>query len=269
MKKILFSLLLTVFSAATVFGAELTIEGYFQGENIYVLNPFSNDGEGYCVTEITVNGQISEDQLNSSSFEIDLMDYDLKKGDPVNVVITHTDGCKPQILNIDALKPQSTFTITSINININGVLNWSTIEEQGKLPYTIEQYRWDKWVPVAQVMGQGLSSRNDYSFDLNEASVYKPHSGVNRYRLKQVDYRGKSRYSLETSYNPNIEPVEVTSGGSTSGEVTFSKATSFEVISKAGRTMRTGFAEKVDIGDFEDGKYYINFDVSTEKVKLK
>jgi len=269
MKKAILSLCLLTVSFFTAFAEEILIDGFYQGENLYVQNPFSNDANGYCVYEVLVNEQVTTDQLESSSFEIDLAPYNFKKGDAVKVSIKHKEGCKPQILNLDALKSQSTFVITSIAINNSGVLNWSCIEEQGKLPYYVEQYRWGKWVNVGEVIGMGSASRHDYSFNVKEAEISRPHSGVNKYRVRQIDYRGRSRYSLETSYNPNIPEVELTSGKKVSKEITFSDETSYELVNSSGRVIAKGFSSVINVESLEKGKYYLNFDADNVNITIK
>ena len=55
---------------------ELVVKGTYQGENIYVKNPFAPSGVGFCAYEVTVNGTITTDEINSSAFEIDLSIYE-------------------------------------------------------------------------------------------------------------------------------------------------------------------------------------------------
>ena len=87
MKKILF-LLTTFFFSASLFAA-LSVEGTYQGKNLYVQNPFSGSGVGFCVIAVYVNGDVTTDQVNSSAFEIDFSNLSLKVGEPVTVKIQH------------------------------------------------------------------------------------------------------------------------------------------------------------------------------------
>ena len=65
-------LFLLVFLGATfVSYADLSLEGHYQGKNLYVQNPEDEDGFGFCVTKATVNGDPIVDGLQSSAFEID------------------------------------------------------------------------------------------------------------------------------------------------------------------------------------------------------
>ena len=73
---------------------------------------------------------------------------------PLNIEIIHKEGCEPIVINPEVLKPISTFELTSITVDKNNVLKWSTTNEAGILPFIIEQYRWNKWVKVG-VIGMG------------------------------------------------------------------------------------------------------------------
>ena len=73
----------------TGFAEDIVLKGIYQGKNLYVMNPFAADGNGFCITGVTVNGIATSDNVNSSAFEIDLSVHNLKKGDDVNVVISH------------------------------------------------------------------------------------------------------------------------------------------------------------------------------------
>ena len=122
MKKILISSLLIAISSLSSIGGEILLEGIFQGKNLYVMNPFSSSGVGFCVYEVTVNGQITTDEINSSAFEIDLSIFQFKLGDKLIVEIKHKENCKPKVLNPEILKPKSTFNITIIKVE-DGKLN--------------------------------------------------------------------------------------------------------------------------------------------------
>ena len=86
------------------FAGTLVLEGNYQGKNLFIQNPFSEAGVGFCVYEVTVNDQIATDEINSSAFEIDMGNFGLKIGDKVVVKIKHKDGCTPLVLN-----PRHTF----------------------------------------------------------------------------------------------------------------------------------------------------------------
>lgn len=243
---------------------EIKLEGIYQKENLYVFNPFIPTG-GFCVTEVLVNGKTTTDEIASNAFEIDLSIYNLSIGDPLSIVIKHRDNCKPQILNPEAIMPKSTFTIISINVSKNGTLTWQTVGEIGSLPFIVEQYKWNKWVPVGTVNGVGKPSQNQYSVKVNFVS------GQNRFRVKQVDYTKKPRYSQEVTYFNDIPPVTFKpgNGGKTSKEIVFSDFTDYEIYDYFGQLVLKGYGNKVNVEKLKPGTYFINYDVKSEYFEKK
>ena len=195
------SLLLAATLAASVSAGTIVIDGHYQGKNLFIQNPFSEAGVGFCVFEVTVNDQIATDEINSSAFELDLGKFGLKPGDKVVVKIRHKDGCTPVILNPEVLKPKSTFDIVKQQVAADGTYNWVTSNETGELPYLVEQKRWNKWVKVGEVPGAGTPGEHTYNFKVT------PHSGENTFRVKQVDLTKKARYSQTVVFTDPSVPV--------------------------------------------------------------
>ena len=129
---------------------EMVLEGTYQGQNLYVQNPFASFGVGFCVVNVTVNGRQSTDEINSSAFEIDFASYQLIRGAAVEVKIEYKDDCTPRVLNSDVLIAASTYIIASMEVTPDGLFSFSTKNESGELPFVIEQKRWNKWVKVGQ-----------------------------------------------------------------------------------------------------------------------
>ncbi|OFY72905.1 MAG: hypothetical protein A2265_08550, partial [Bacteroidetes bacterium RIFOXYA12_FULL_33_9] len=200
-------IILALFSIAYTFSIAGTIEldGVFQGKNIYVMNPFSQSGVGFCVYEVTVNGKVTTDEINSSAFEIDFSSLNINLGSEIKVSIKHKENCKPKVLNPEVLKAKSTFEIKLINVDKEGNLNWTTENESGKLPFVVEQFRWNKWVKVGTIEGKGTPSSSNYTMKVNV------HSGSNKFRVKQIDYTNKPRYSAEVPFRSMTPPVSLVS----------------------------------------------------------
>jgi len=258
MKKIFFSIVLFCLISLGASAAVMILEGNYQGKNLYVQNPFTTTGVGFCVFEVTVNGQVTTDEINSSAFEIDFKNFQLKLGDKVEVKIKHRDDCKPKVLNPEVLKPKSTFEVLAMNMDKEGTLKWSTKGETGKLPFIIEQFRWNKWVKVGELEGNGTLDANQYSFKV------VPHTGKNQFRVKQVDYTGQPRLSKPVDFissSPEISfmPIKV------SKEIEFVSGNSpvetmFEIYDQYGNIVKKGFASKVDATNLQKGVYYLNYD---------
>ncbi len=273
MKKLLGTLVLGISCITASYAQqEMVLEGTYQGANIYVQNPFSSSGVGFCVVNVTINGQQSIDEINSSAFEIDFSSYQLKRGAPVEVKIEYKDECNPTVLNPDVIKPTSTYVITSMNITPDGQFAFSTSNESGELPFIIEQKRWNKWVKVATVKGKGNSDKNEYSLQL------KPHSGKNTYRIKQVDFTRKPRYSQEKRlirssvkevFIGNDNPMKIAENLFFKDDSGKETATMYEIFNTKGLIVRKGYGSKVDMSGLAKGDYFVNFDAKFGQIIKK
>jgi len=233
----------------------LKVDGVYQGKDLYVKNPFGENGVGFCVYEVYVNGELTSDEVNSSAFAIDFSILGIKKGEDIEVVLNHKEGCGPLILNPEAIKPHSTFELEYIEIS-NNVLKWTTSKESGSLPFIIEQFKWNKWVAVGEIKGKGTAENNQYSFKL------LPYSGENKIRLKQIDYTEKARYSKATTYNPRLAKIKF-SPVKPESSISFTAETQYEVFDKYGNLVTTGFGKSLDVSELESGEqYYLNYDSS-------
>lgn len=261
MKRLIYTLLLSAL-CLTGFADDIVLKGIYQGKNIYVMNPFAADGNGFCITGITVNGMATSDDINSSAFEIDLAVHNLQKGDEVSIVIKHKSGCEPKVINPEVLNPQSTFTLTSIKIDKNDKLAFTTSNENGPLPFIVEQFRWNKWIKVATVDGVGKPGAHTYTVDVNL------HSGYNRFRVKQIDYTRKPRYSKELKHRTMLAEVTY-SYVKPFTEIKFSAETMYEIYNDKGAIVDKGVGIKADVSKLPMGDYFLNYDTKTEVFKKK
>jgi hypothetical protein len=261
MKKILpCSLLLLLFSfKAFPQGGVIILEGNYQGKNLYIQNPYGSGGVGFCVTEVLVNGNITTDEINSSAFEVDFKPHKLNVGDKVEIKIKHKEDCKPKVLNPEVLKPKSTFEVVSMTVDKDGTIKWSTKSETGKLPFAVEQFRWNKWVKVGEVDGNGTPTTNNYTFKV------VPHSGKNQVRVRQTDYSGQPRLSKPVDFMAEVpevsfapvkasKDINFVSGGDKPIE------TMYEIYDQYGNIVKKGFGSKVDVSNLPKGGYFLNFD---------
>jgi len=266
MRKRKLSLLVSsiIFSLSSYAAGVITLEGNYQGKNLFVQNPFTGSGVGFCAFEVSINGQVSTDELQSSAFEIDFTPYQLTVGDKVIVTITHKDDCKPKVLNPEVLKSKSTFEVVpnSMKVGMDGTLSWTTKAESGKLNFVVEQYRWNKWVKVGEVEGKGKPAAASYTVKVI------PHSGENKFRVKQVDFSPQPRYSDPVKFRAVIP--EVTFGPlKADKEIQFSDETMFEIFDMFGDIVKKGFGKAVEIGALKKGAYYINYDNKTGETFIK
>lgn len=258
---LIFALLLSGAGVAHASQA-LLVEGKYQSKNLYVQNAVNDGGVGYCVYEVRVNGQVTTDEVNSSAFEIDLRNFNLQPGDKVEVQLFHKDGCAPKVLNPEALKPRPTFVTESISISPSGLLTWTTNSESGSLTYIIEQYRWNKWVYVGEVQGTGSPSRSNYSFQIT------PHSGENRFRVKQLGFGREVRYTPEVKFTSTTEAVTYTQSKD-GKQIMLSGQTLYEMYDPYGNVVLKGYGNNINLAQFAPGEYFLCYDNKMAPVTRK
>lgn len=255
----LFILIAASFSAAA---GTIMLEGRYQQRNIFVINAASSDGVGYCIYEVLVNGLLTTDEINTQAFEVDLTIYGLKNGDPVNILIKHKDGCTPKILNPGALEPSPTFLCSKIECGINGSIVWETTGEMGKIPYIVQQYKWNKWVNLGEVLGNGTNTKNFYKFQAQLTS------GQNKFRVVQKSYEGDLRKSPTCEINSSVEPVSHRYDKKTK-TVYFTTETSYELFNVFGQVVKRGRGTSVECTALTRGEYWVSYDNRTEKFMKK
>ncbi len=255
-------IILLVFFNGLVQAGNIILEGRFQGRNIFVINSISPDGVGYCVYEVTMNGLVTSDEINSQAFEIDLGIYGLKEGDPVTIVIKHKDGCAPKVLNRGALEPSPTFICSKIECGSDGQLSWETTGEMGKIPFLIQQFKWNKWVTVGEVMGNGTKVKNNYKFQAQLTS------GNNKFRVAQKSYEGDLRKSQSCEVSGSVAPVTFKYDKKLK-IINLSSETSYELYNVFGQIVKRGRGVSVDCSALAKGEYYLSYDNKTEKLYKK
>lgn len=238
----------------------IVMEGHYQLRNIFVSNSIGQDGVGFCVTNVFVNGEVSTDEINQNAFEIDLSLYNLSFGDEVTVEIHHKTNCAIEVINPLALQPQATFKTEDIAINDNAVITWSTTNETGVLPFRVQQFKWNKWVTVGEVQGIGNPGEHTYSFQAI------PVSGQNRFRVIQKSGDGRVRVSPEVEMN-SAKPEVTYTFDKKSKALVFDNQTSFEVYDEYGQIVKRGYNSSVEMEDLKKGLYYVNYDNTYAEVQ--
>ena len=250
--KFLLILALSFLASASAMAEVVIISGIYQGKDLYVKNPMTADGAGYCVFEVLVNGQVTADQLNSASFAVDLAIWKLNIGDALEIVLRCKEHCEVKILNPEVIYPSSTFKITSCTLSPTGAMEWKTQNESTPLNFVIEQFRWNKWTKVGEVKGKGKPEECSYNFPVNL------HSGTNTVRIYQMDYKGQ--HSSDEYKVVNSTPEVKIKSTKISNSIEFSAITDYEVVSEFGTMITSGRGASIDASKFTKGKYYVNYD---------
>jgi hypothetical protein len=260
----IFTLIISFFTFTAYCVAQDTLiaEGNYFGKNLYVVNPSCGSDTSFGVTRVLVNGNISKDEIRSNSFEIDFSLLELNSGEAVRVLLIYTKDCVPKIINPDVLKPQSTFAFVSAKPDKTGKI---TFVVKGELfsSFTVEQYRWKKWITVGEVDNMDTLKKNTYIFET------KPHYGQNLFRMSHTDMKGNVVYSKTVKYRPAAAKEVFISSLKVTDAINFSAETAYEIFDEKGNFLLDGTGDQVSITDLPKGKYWVNYDNKTELVTKK
>lgn len=97
----------------------MKLEGYYNGKNVIVKNPFLSGGRGFCAVEVKVNDVISTAETNAEMFQIPLDLHKIKMGEFVKIEIRHFYPCgylvQPSIANPGALLSEENYKAVKEN----------------------------------------------------------------------------------------------------------------------------------------------------------
>lgn len=257
---------LTLAALVTVTGlsAQQAIEtsGLYQGENLLVVNETNPDGVGFCCYEVRVNGLVTGDQVNSHAFEIDLRSHGIALGKGVAVRLLHRPGCAPRILNPEVIAPSPGFELISFDADDSGEVKWVTSEERGRMPFVLQQLKWDKWVDVVRIDGLGGPGQRHYQ------TVIQPIRGENILRLTHLgadgalEVKGEARFTSSTKalgfrYDPRDQ------------RIVFTAETQHEVVDAFGTVVLQGHGKEVILRYLARGEYFVNYGARSETFKKR
>lgn len=251
MKKLILFYSLILISISTI-GAELTISGNYYNENIFIDNP--SVGDGFCVSQVLVNGKNCNIDLQSNTFEIDLGLLQLKPVEAVKITIIHQESCTPIILNPNALIQKCFNQIISARYDKkNSEILWSGVKENCSIPYIIEQFKWERWIQLGQVESKLISDTNRYSFKV------ELHSDANLFRVKQITPRGDENISSDIKAKSLIKEVGIVLDKE-GNNIIFSMETNYEIYNQKSELLKSGKATSVNIADMKKDTYIVCFD---------
>ncbi|MDQ3048510.1 MAG: hypothetical protein M3R27_13260 [Bacteroidota bacterium] len=147
----------------------------------------------------------------------------------------------------------STFVIQSFKISRDGMVSWTSSDEQGSLPYIVEQFIFDKWVKVGEVNGIGSPTPNSYSVPV------VLNSGENKFRVRQKGYDKMSRFSDAVVYYSKKEPVNYTITDKNQ-TLNFTGDTYFIVYNPYGAIVKQGYGNSLNISGYAKGYYCLVYD---------
>ncbi len=228
---------------------EMLVSGVYRGANLYVQNPTGGSGIGFCIDSVWINDSLFKYE-QSSAFELPFDKIGLKDGDSVTIRINHWQDCLPKLITAGTDFRWTEIQESSI---VNGrEIRWTTRGDVLMRCYSVQQYRWNKWIPVKDTCGASKS----FSVQLKRSDK---HSGMNKYRVVMRDLLAGTRdYSNPLHYQSGMDSVSYELNGNT---VVFSDSTRFEVFDTHGNVVDRGVSDKINLREYNgyDG-YFLNFD---------
>jgi hypothetical protein len=248
------SVLLCLLFISMGFAEELKVKGVYQGRNLFVQNSLVDEKTGdFCITKVIVNGEEIPDEVRSSAFVISFDRMDIELGEDITILFTHKENCAPLIINPEVLKPLSTYKLLAHRVE-DGFLVFETTQEASRLMFYVEEFRWNRWLQIAEVQGIGGPDDNDY-----RVKIY-PCDGVNKYRIKQIDHLDRISYSDTLQLAFEVDRVKFLNKKRIKDSIEFSGETLYELYNEYGERVKFGGDASIDISDLMPGKYYLSYD---------
>ena len=226
---------------------EIKLSGAYLGTNVFVRNPINPANNTFCILNIYVNGKELIGLPPSSAIQIDLSSYNLN--DPIEIRVTHKEGCKPAFINPDVLNNFRRFEFLFSQIDDNSI-NWITTGETPGGYFLLEKMRWKGWQSIDSVSGKGKMDNNQYSL---EAEHY---SGDNEYRITYTTQTEEYYISEVITFYSLLKSVTFFPTNEVYDVISLSRATDYEIYDEYGKLVAEGFGEYIDVDDLPvDAEY--------------
>lgn len=182
-------------------------------------------------------------------------------GDKLVLILNHQNWAVTGYV-LDVVVPVELTSFTGTSNGTTVTLNWQTATEKNNQGFEVQRKLGDKFVTIGFVEGYGTTTETkDYSFTDN-----KVNSGVQVYRLKQLDFDGASEFSQEVEVDvvtPKVFALEQNYPNPFNPSTTleFSLAKDSRVTVKVFDIIGQEVATIVN-NSFSSGSHQINFDAS-------
>lgn len=145
---------------------------------------------------------------------------------------------------------QTNCGISNLKVDDTGFVSWYGQQDPKGLVYQLEQYRWHKWIKVAEVDG-------------------RPGNGSSSYGLKIIGYHGMNTVRIRLS-DPDCISDSITADlhipevkytiRKKNKEILFSSETLFEILDLKGTIVKRGYGMNASYKDLPKGMYTLNYD---------
>lgn len=250
-----FVLLLLILIPFRSFAEEYIVTGEYQGKNVYVQNPLSDDQINFCTEYVYLNDKMVVKFPKTSAYEIKL--EELQIGDPLVIRIVHKSGCVPKIINPQVIRSKSKFQFLSTNANENEIAWMTNGEYQGGLFY-VEKYVNNAWITDKSVYGKGNFETNQYSTSPNY------YAGENKMRIKYETENGHIFYSKVFEHYSTKDPISF-HPTRVSDKLYLSRKTDYQVMDPSGKLVAKGNSDVINCANLKSGLYYLSIENRQEK----
>jgi hypothetical protein len=145
---------------------------------------------------------------------------------------------------------QNNCGISNLKLDDRGFVSWTGQQSAKGLIYQLEQYRWHKWVKVAEVDGRPGSYTSSYGIRI------LPYHGINTIRIRTSNPDCTSDSIMVDLHEPEVTCKK----NKKKKEILFSPETLFEIIDAKGVTVKHGYGAVVCYSDLPKGTYTLNYD---------
>ncbi len=160
-----------------------------------------------------------------------------------------------QSIDIDTSKEKEESSLDYVKFDQNGKLIWGAYHKFKDCVFIVEQFKWNKWVPVAEVKSN--NQEKEYNANINL------HSSINTIRVKSISNSGEENISeivKITSLDKEVEMLSL----KVKVEIRFSNITDYEIYDSKGEKVATGRDGRINVTGYPKGMFYINYDNKTE-----
>lgn len=240
-------LVVLAFTFSKTVAGVLTLEGFYQGKNLFIQNPLS-DGD-FCVVSVFLNGEKVVASPKVSVFEVNLSGLNMNAS--IILKVLYRNNCEPKVLNEQVIKSKSRFEYTSVNVDIDAV-NWSTKGEKSGGVFFIQRLSVsNEWEDLQQVECKGNVSANYYSVPSEHCT------GLNQYRIKFIEADELIFYSKTVSFHLERKPITIYPRRvSEVLNFTTDKFIRYTIYNKEGVKLKQGKGTSVNCSDLKPDDHY-------------
>jgi hypothetical protein len=227
---------------------ELVVSGVYQGNNIFVQNPYNPKSGVFCTTQVFVNDRLLLENPKASAFQVDLT-Y-LKINELVVIRILFHEGCSPKVVNPHVLQGAKGFQFLYTQADENAITWMSQGERPGGM-FVLERQLTDfEWEVLSETPGKGAGNAHLYSLRATHID------GENRYRLHYEAPEQEDNFSVEFAFTLTEYPITF-SPSMVTNKITLSQEADYKITDFNGQVVMEGRAREIFVNALRPGQYYL------------